>query len=66
MSVKLKTKSVSLRIDVSDVEIDASNDETIRKSAECFRQAIVKKSGIPFYFLDNQHKARDFPRVQLT
>ena len=52
MSVKLKTKPVSLRIDVSDVEIDASNDETIRKSAECFRQAIVKKSGIPFYFLD--------------
>ena len=28
-------------------EFDASNDETLKQSTERFRQAIVKKSGIP-------------------
>ena len=52
MSVKLKTKPISQWVDVSEVEIDASNDETIRKSAKCFMQSIVKKSGIPRQFLE--------------
>ena len=51
MSVELKTTPISQWVDVSEVEIDPSNDKTIGKSVECFKQAIVKKSGIAFQFL---------------
>ena len=53
MSVKLKTKPVPQWVKMREVfeEFDASNDETLKQSTERFRQAIVKKSGIPEKFL---------------
>ena len=51
--VWLKSKAAPLWVDISEVfeEFDASDNETVKQSTERFREAIVKKSGIPKRFL---------------